>query len=180
MDNGKSPPTELSVTPTTTLPKPATDDNLSIKSSDSVTTSGEYEIVPEAPSLSDVVDGTLPSPIMNIVKTTSTRKPQEPIREPKQPSELNLDECLGDDEDDEDDDQLVVPPVAGAQKKLDAISPILNIEGNGNVLDLEKNMDEVIHELEEERTLSASDDGEQSGSANKSELIDFVAFYILR
>lgn len=164
MDHGKptTPTTELSVT--TTLPKPAADDNLSIKSSDSVTTSGEYEIVPEVQSLSDVVDGTLPSPIMNIVKMASgTRKErseqQEPIREPKQPSELNLDECLGDDD---GVDQLAPP------KKLDAISPILNIEGNGNVLDLEKNMDEVIHELEEERTLSASDDGEQPGSANKT------------
>lgn len=172
MDHGKSstttpPPTEQQqqhpVTPTT-LPKPATEDNLSIKSSDSVTTSGEYEIVPEAPSLSDVVDGTLPSPIMNIVKTTTSgakksQTQQEPIRgEPKQPSELNLDECLADEE--------VVAP----GQKLDAISPILNIEGNGNELDLEKNMDEVIHELEEERTLSASDGGSggEPGSANKT------------
>lgn len=148
---------------TNNLQQPKADDNLSIKSSDSVTTSGEYEIVPEAPSLSDVVDGTLPSPIMNIIKTCSDRKAalQEPIREPTHPTELpNLAECL-------DEDDVVVSLIVGAPpRKLDAISPILNIEGNGNVLDLEKNMDEVIHELDEERTLSASDG--DPGSANKT------------
>lgn len=60
------------------------DDNLSIKSSDSVTTSGEYEIVPEE----------LESPIP-----------------------------LG-------------------------TSPTLNIANNGNLKDLEKNLNEVIHELD--------------------------------
>ncbi|XP_065079809.1 rab GTPase-activating protein 1-like isoform X2 [Ochlerotatus camptorhynchus] len=150
------------------------DDNLSIKSSDSVTTSGEYEIVPEAPSLSDTVDGacsTLPSPIMNIVKTSGessspkkrTNPQEEPVRDPKQVSGgelLNLSECF-------DDEEVLVSLVAVAPPtKLDAISPILNIEGNGNVMDLEKNMDEVIHELDEERTLSASDG--EPGSANKT------------
>lgn len=154
------------------------DDNLSIKSSDSVTTSGEYEIVPEAPSLSDTVDGacsTLPSPIMNIVKTggegsTTPKKQQEaePVRDPKLAASsggelLNLSECF-------DDEEVLVSLVAvGPPKKLDAISPILNIEGNGNVMDLEKNMDEVIHELDEERTLSASDG--EPGSANKSKFL---------
>ncbi|XP_062540464.1 rab GTPase-activating protein 1-like isoform X2 [Armigeres subalbatus] len=152
------------------------DDNLSIKSSDSVTTSGEYEIVPEAPSPLDTVDGacpTLPSPIMNIVRTSSRSKATS--KTAKQEGEaicdapnqtatgaeslLNLSECLDDDE------EVMVGLVA--PKKLDAISPILNIEGNGNVMDLEKNMDEVIHELDEERTLSASD-GEPQGSANKT------------
>lgn len=60
------------------------DDNLSIKSSDSVTTSGEYEIVPEE----------LESPI-----------------------------ALG-------------------------TSPTLNIANNGDLKDLEKNLNEVIHELD--------------------------------
>lgn len=61
------------------------EDNLSIKSSDSVTTSGEYEIVPEAPEVN-------------------------------QPAK----------------------------------SPTLNIANNGDLTDLEKNMHEVIHELDQE------------------------------
>lgn len=60
------------------------EDNVSIKSSDSVTTSGEYEIVPETPEVS---------------------KP--------------------------------------------AKSPTLNIANNGDFNDLEKNMHEVIHELDQ-------------------------------
>lgn len=60
------------------------EDNLSIKSSDSVTTSGEYEIVPESPELN---------------------KP--------------------------------------------AKSPTLNIANNGDFTDLEKDMHEVIHELDQ-------------------------------
>lgn len=63
------------------------DDNLSIKSSDSVTTSGEYEIVPE---------------------------------------ELDtLSLC-----------------------KQSSQSPTLNIGNNGDIKDLEKNLNEVIHELD--------------------------------
>lgn len=61
------------------------EDNLSIKSSDSVTTSGEYEIVPETP------------------------------------------------------DEATKP----------AKSPTLNIANNGDFTDLEKNMHEVIHELDQ-------------------------------
>lgn len=61
------------------------DDNLSIKSSDSATTSGEYEIVPETLDSSDKLLGT---------------------------------------------------------------SPTLNIANNGNIEDLENNLDEVIHELD--------------------------------
>lgn len=60
------------------------EDNLSIKSSDSVTTSGEYEIVPEAPEMN------------------------EPAK-----------------------------------------SPTLNIANNGDFTDLEKDMHEVIHELDQ-------------------------------
>lgn len=60
------------------------EDNLSIKSSDSVTTSGEYEIVPEAP------------------------------------------ECM-----------------------KPGRSPTLNIANDGDFTDLEKNMHEVIHELDQ-------------------------------
>ncbi|XP_055528885.1 rab GTPase-activating protein 1-like isoform X2 [Wyeomyia smithii] len=136
-----------------------TDDNLSIKSSDSVTTSGEYEIVPEVPALGDV----LPSPLLNIVHTAGTSTVggrADPVRETRQFADLNLTDCF-------EEDEVVVNLVAAAPPaKLDAISPILNIEGNGNVLDLEKNMDEVIHELDEERTLSASDG--EPGSANKT------------
>ncbi|XP_021696574.1 rab GTPase-activating protein 1-like isoform X3 [Aedes aegypti] len=165
--NAASSPTtaELSISPS------KADDNLSIKSSDSVTTSGEYEIVPEAPSPLDTVDGScpiLPSPIMNIVKTIPSSKTEsrtrKPVEEPKQSGEslLNLSECL-------DDEEGMMVNLVVAPKKLDAISPILNIEGNGNVLDLQKNMDEVILELDEERTLSASDGGEPCGSgANKA------------
>nr|XP_029733600.1 rab GTPase-activating protein 1-like isoform X1 [Aedes albopictus] len=149
------------------------DDNLSIKSSDSVTTSGEYEIVPEAPSPMDAVDGsgpmTLPSPIMNIVKivpsssaggggSRKSQKQEKATSDLGGESLLNLSECLDDEE-----EGMVKLVVAPGKQKLDAISPILNIEGNGNVKDLEKNMDEVILELDEERTLSASDGGEASG-----------------
>ncbi|XP_058839083.1 rab GTPase-activating protein 1-like isoform X2 [Topomyia yanbarensis] len=127
-----------------------TDDNLSIKSSDSVTTSGEYEIVPEATSLADVVDGT--GSILNLVKDQIQQGS-------KQFGDLNLTDCF-------EEDEVVVNLIASVPAKIEPISPILNIEGNGNVLDLEKNMDEVIHELDEERTLSASDD--DPGSANKT------------
>lgn len=65
------------------------DDKLSIKSSDSVTTSGEYEIVPE---------------------------------------ELDA--------------------IQSAQ--IGTTSPTLNIANNGNFNDLEKDLTEVIHELEED------------------------------
>lgn len=69
------------------------EDNLSVKSSDSVTTSGEYEIVPETPTLN--------SAGLQIIK-----------------------------------------------KNKFAISPTLNIANNGNLMDLEQNMTECIHETE--------------------------------
>lgn len=69
------------------------EDNLSVKSSDSVTTSGEYEIVPETPTLN--------SSGLQIIK-----------------------------------------------KNEFAISPTLNIANNGNLMDLEQNMTECIHETE--------------------------------
>lgn len=69
------------------------EDNLSVKSSDSVTTSGEYEIVPETPTLN--ASG------LQIIK-----------------------------------------------KNGFAISPTLNIANNGNLMDLEQNMTECIHETE--------------------------------
>lgn len=142
------------------------DDNLSIKSSDSVTTSGEYEIVPEAPCLLGAVDSAASNfspPLMSSVAAAPEEQknfnPLEPVRDPKQPLDLNLSECL-------EEDEVVVSLPAIELSKADAISPILNIEGNGDVMELEKNMDEVIHELDEERTLSASD-GDPT-SANKT------------
>ncbi|XP_055630348.1 rab GTPase-activating protein 1-like isoform X2 [Toxorhynchites rutilus septentrionalis] len=166
MEHGK--PTEAITIPTVrpeasgqVNPGQKADDNLSIKSSDSVTTSGEYEIVPEAPMFSVALDGTPSSPVLDIAHVGGDRRKEtlEPIRGPKQVDDINLSDCLYEDE-------VVVSLVPAALQKLDAISPILNIEGNGNVMDLEKNMDEVIHELDEERTLSASDG--DPGSANKT------------
>lgn len=169
MEHGKST-AQSSTTPTkqelTTLQLSAaqkTDDNLSIKSSDSVTTSGEYEIVPEVPALGDA----LSSPVMNVAPAAAAAGISnlniqlDPVRETRQFVDLNPTDCF-------EEDEVVVNLLAAvlSTAKLDAISPILNIEGNGNVLDLEKNMDEVIHELDEERTLSASDG--EPGSANKS------------
>lgn len=71
------------------------DDNLSIKSSDSVTTSGEYEIVAEELDTSSLC---------------------------KQSSQ----------------------------------SPTLNIGNNGNIKDLEKNLNEVIHELDRTTTTAVT------------------------
>lgn len=71
------------------------DDKLSIKSSDSVTTSGEYEIVPEE------------------IETQATQ--------------------LG-------------------------TSPTLNIANNGNFNDLEKNLTEMIHELDNNTTVASDID----------------------
>jgi hypothetical protein len=89
-------------------------DNVSIKSSDSVTTSGEYEIVPD--DIADVSEKTLnpPTPADKTVKTLSIDK-----------------------------DKL-----ASGDKKMTPVSPILNIDGNGDLKDLEKKLDEVIHELD--------------------------------
>lgn len=75
------------------------DDKVSIKSSDSVTTSGEYEIV--------------------------------------------LDEL----------DKETTPPLG--------TSPTLNIANNGNLNDLEKNLTEVIHELDQ-TTIHATDEAQAS------------------
>lgn len=80
------------------------DDNLSIKSSDSVTTSGEYEIVPE---------------------------------------EL---------------DTLSL-------SKQSSQSPTLNIGNNGDIKDLEKNLNEVIHELD--RTTTAAIESTAAAAATK-------------
>lgn len=147
------------------------DDNLSIKSSDSINTSGEFEIVSEAPMFSVALDGTTSSPILDIINVSCDLQTDslEPIREPKQLEDLNLSDCLYEDE-------VVVSLVPAAPQKLEPISPILNIEGNGNFMDLQKNMDEVIHELDEERTLSASDG--DPGSANKSKLLDCIAMCV--
>lgn len=71
------------------------DDNVSIKSSDSVTTSGEYEIVPETPQ-SEIIQ-------------TSTKD---------------------------------VVDSGGV------VSPTLNIANNGDMKELEKNLNEMIHEMD--------------------------------
>ncbi|XP_040156813.1 rab GTPase-activating protein 1 isoform X1 [Anopheles arabiensis] len=160
-------------------PGPKSEDSLSIKSSDSVTTSGEYEIVPEAPSpaeeLADGSGGAL----------AGHRLGRDPIRS----TEANgcgrsdgggdigadLAECIADDGEQEKrgageggcKEEAAGEGVSKRPegKKLTAISPILNIEGSGNMMDLEKNMNEVIHELEEERTLSGASDPSASNKA---------------
>lgn len=87
------------------------EDNLSIKSSDSVTTSGEYEIVPETPGL-------------NICKEESKT------------------DIVGMDYVKESLE------VVTCEKKGVAISPVLNIASNGDINELEKNLTEVIKELD--------------------------------
>uniref|UniRef100_A0A182PRB4 Rab-GAP TBC domain-containing protein n=1 Tax=Anopheles epiroticus TaxID=199890 RepID=A0A182PRB4_9DIPT len=143
----------------TPSPGPKSEDSLSIKSSDSVTTSGEYEIVPEAPSPGeDLVDGVV-----------GHRLGREPIRNTEANgsggSDIGADlaECIADDGGEVKESEGNKRPEG--LKKLTAISPILNIEGNGNMMDLEKNMNEVIHELEEERTLSGASDPSASNKA---------------
>lgn len=81
------------------------DDKLSIKSSDSVTTSGEYEIVPEE------------------LEIQSTTQP------------------LG-------------------------TSPTLKIANNGNFNDLEKNLNEVIHELDDTTTVNDNMDTTLTGQSH--------------
>lgn len=90
------------------------EDNLSIKSSDSVTTSGEYEIVPE-------------TPILNII--LSKEDSQETMEGKKGFSgmgEMSVETKKGN-----------IP-----------ISPVLNIASNGDINDLEKNLTEMIKELD--------------------------------
>ncbi|XP_049541657.1 rab GTPase-activating protein 1-like [Anopheles darlingi] len=125
------------------------DDNLSIKSSDSVTTSGEYEIVPEAP-LETLLDA-------------ATEGVGRSSGEPEQDTASNiadLAECIA-----EWKIGGTVPSSSSSKVLKAAISPILNIEGDGNMMDLEKNMNEVIHELDEERTLSGATDPSSSDKA---------------
>lgn len=74
-------------------------DTVSIKSSDSVTTSGEYEIVPEG-----------------MLSPLGARSPE-----------------------------------AASSAGQIASSPTLNIANNGDMQDLEKNLTEVIHELEDSK-----------------------------
>lgn len=90
------------------------EDNLSIKSSDSVTTSGEYEIVPE-------------TPILNIILNNED-------------SEITMDgkASVGEME------EMFVETKRGNIP----ISPVLNIASNGDINDLEKNLTEVIKELD--------------------------------
>ncbi|XP_035792291.1 rab GTPase-activating protein 1-like [Anopheles albimanus] len=123
------------------------DDNLSIKSSDSVTTSGEYEIVPEAP-LETLLDA-----------ATASGEPEQEVAS----NIADLAECIA------EGGKVGGGNSGGASSSTKvlktAISPILNIEGDGNMMDLEKNMNEVIHELDEERTLSGATDPSSSEKA---------------
>lgn len=64
------------------------DDNVSIKSSDSVTTSGEYEIVPETPqseikqtSAKDIVDSGVVSPTLNIANNGDMKELEKNLNE---------------------------------------------------------------------------------------------------
>lgn len=93
------------------------EDNLSIKSSDSVTTSGEYEML-SAPE----------TPVLNIILSNEN-------------SQLTM----------EGKDCLVVEGETAADNKNKGnipISPVLNIASNGDINDLEKNLTEVIKELD--------------------------------
>ncbi|XP_052896058.1 rab GTPase-activating protein 1-like isoform X1 [Anopheles moucheti] len=167
--NGGASPVQLepSASGTTDSPSlgPKSEDSLSIKSSDSVTTSGEYEIVPEAPSIGeDLVDS-------GVTTSHSKQLGSEPIRNteangnPGGDIGADLAECIADDGELEAKQGKEPAKKRSEGKKLTAISPILNIEGNGNMMDLEKNMNEVIHELEEERTLSGASDPSSSNKA---------------
>lgn len=93
------------------------EDNLSIKSSDSVTTSGEYEIVPE-------------TPVLNIILSND-----------------NLQVTMEDNK-----DIFIVKGEAEASENIKKgnipISPVLNIASNGDINELEKNLTEVIKELD--------------------------------
>lgn len=84
-------------------------DNVSIKSSDSVTTSGEYEMVPE--DIADLSEKTLKDDLIS-----------------NKMKHLTIDKNFFD------------------EKKV--LSPVLNIASNGDIKDLEKNLDEVIHEMD--------------------------------
>ncbi|XP_053674762.1 rab GTPase-activating protein 1 [Anopheles nili] len=149
--SGGNSPVQLEPSSADTSAGLKSEDSLSIKSSDSVTTSGEYEIVPEAPALGeDLPDGEVNG------RSPGCPDEREPVRTAGDIG-ADLAECIADAEGKE--------PGNAAGKKLDAISPILNIEGNGNIMDLEKNMNEVIHELEEERTLSGASDASSSNKA---------------
>lgn len=86
------------------------DDNVSIKSSDSVTTSGEYEMVPEA----------------SVEMSTTQLLERQPA----------------------DGSTSITDGVNADEYKAMVLSPQLNIANNGDISDLEKNMTEVIHELE--------------------------------
>ncbi|XP_049297656.1 rab GTPase-activating protein 1 isoform X1 [Anopheles funestus] len=155
-------PSAVGTTDPTVAPK--SEDSLSIKSSDSVTTSGEYEIVPEAPSPGeDLVDsGVTPRP---------KQLASEPIRNTEPDGNAGSDigadlaECIADAGEAEGKEGKETAKKRTEGKKLSAISPILNIEGNGNMMDLEKNMNEVIHELDEERTLSGASEPSSSNKA---------------
>uniref|UniRef100_A0A182MDF6 Rab-GAP TBC domain-containing protein n=1 Tax=Anopheles culicifacies TaxID=139723 RepID=A0A182MDF6_9DIPT len=167
--NGGTSPVQLEPSASGTTPDtslgPKSEDSLSIKSSDSVTTSGEYEIVPEAPSLGeDLIDG--------VVAPHTKQLGSEPIRNteangnPGGDIGADLAECIADDCGELEGKEAKEPAKKRTEgKKLTAISPILNIEGNGNMMDLEKNMNEVIHELEEERTLSGASEPSTSNKA---------------
>ncbi|XP_058066260.1 rab GTPase-activating protein 1-like [Anopheles bellator] len=169
-------PDTAAVTPTVATLGPKSDDNLSIKSSDSVTTSGEYEIVPEAP-LDALLDGTDESDRGPTSGRSKNGAPPDPVRSAADGESqiADLAECIAEDKVEDGAGLTVTADTphspfpghlrshAGAAKT--AISPILNIEGNGNMMDLEKNMNEVIHELDEERTLSGATDPSSSDKA---------------
>uniref|UniRef100_A0A182JVN4 Rab-GAP TBC domain-containing protein n=1 Tax=Anopheles christyi TaxID=43041 RepID=A0A182JVN4_9DIPT len=161
----EQPPAAAASSGSNTPLGPKSEDSLSIKSSDSVTTSGEYEIVPEVPSPGeDLVDGSV---------VVGHRLVRDPIRSTESNGNAggdigaDLAECIADDGEFEKQGGKEKEGVSKRpeDKKLSAISPILNIEGSGNMMDLEKNMNEVIHELEEERTLSGASDPSASNKA---------------
>lgn len=96
------------------------EDNLSIKSSDSVTTSGEYEIVSGFPNVD--------TKVLNIILSNEEENSREIVM-----MEEGKEEILSSSVDD--------------NKKF-PISPVLNIASNGDINELEKNLTEVIKELD--------------------------------
>lgn len=95
------------------------EDNLSIKSSDSVTTSGEYEIVSGFPNVD--------TKVLNIILSNNEGDSREIVM-----MEEGKEEILSSSDD---------------NKKF-PISPVLNIASNGDINELEKNLTEVIKELD--------------------------------
>lgn len=119
-------------------------DNVSIKSSDSVTTSGEYEIVPD--DIADLSEKTLNPPT-----------PGDKIKS------LSIDK-----------DKL-----SSGDTKMTPVSPILNIDGNGDLKDIEKNLNEVIHELDTTDSSSTQKEVELRVHLGEYQSLSLASYFLL-